>query len=41
MVLDDRGQFAEEEEDGEEGGGAGLIFDTTLIENIKNQVIIL
>ena len=45
MVLDDRGQFAEEEEEeGEEGDGAddsGVILDTTLIENIKNQVTIL
>ena len=43
MVLDDRGQFAEEEEEGEESDGAdgGVILDTTLIENIKNQVAIL
>ena len=45
MVLDDRGQFAEEEEEeeGEEGDGAdgGVILDTTLIESIKNQVTIL
>ena len=46
MVLDDRGQFAEEEEEeeGEEVDGAdgsGVIFDTTLIETIKNQVTIL
>lgn len=44
MVLDDRGQFGEEEDDDDgevEGGGAGLIFDTMLIENITNQVTIL
>ena len=48
MVLDDRGQFAEEEEEEEEEGeevdgadGSGVIFDTTLIETIKNQVTIL
>ena len=42
MVLDDRGQFAEEEGEESDGAdGSGVILDTTLIENIKNQVTIL
>ena len=46
MVLDGRGQLAEEEGEGEENNGAngstsGVIFDSMMIENIQNQVIIL
>ena len=44
MVLDGRGQFVEEGEEGEEesgAGGSGVIFDPTIIENIQNQVTIL
>ena len=44
MVLDERGHFAEEDEEGEEDSrtdGSGVIFDATIIENIQNQVTIL
>ena len=44
MVLDDKSQYAEDEEgEGDSGANSngGNIFDTTLIENIQNQVTIL
>lgn len=46
MVLDDRGQYAEEEEEeegdgGSEANGSGVLFDSTMIENIQNQVTLL
>ena len=44
MVLDDKSRYAEDEEgEGDSGANSngGNIFDTTLIENIQNQVTIL